>query len=211
MVMTVLKQLKYSFTLIFHPFDGFWDLKHEKRGSVAAALVIVALLCVQQVFKTPFTGFIYTPDYDGVSLNVFKECATVIATFFLWCIANWSLTTLMDGEGTFGDIVMASGYAMTPFFLIGFPLIFLSNIMSEDFEAFYYLLFYISIGWSALLMVSSVLVIHQYSLAKTILTSIFIIVAMAIIIFLCLLFFNLMSQMFGFIFGLYWEISLRYF
>ena len=144
MVMTVLKQLKYSFTLIFHPFDGFWDLKHEKRGSVAAALVIVALLCVQQVFKTQFTGFIYNPYYDGVSLNVFKECAIVIATFFLWCIANWSLTTLMDGEGTFGDIVMASGYAMTPFFLIGFPLIFLSNIMSEDFEAFYYLLFYIS-------------------------------------------------------------------
>ena len=52
MVMTVLKQLKYSFTLIFHPFDGFWDLKHEKRGSAKAALVILALLCVQQIFKT---------------------------------------------------------------------------------------------------------------------------------------------------------------
>lgn len=211
MVLTVLKQLKYSFTLIFHPFDGFWDLKHEKRGSVAASLVIVALLCVQQIFKTQFTGFIYNPYYDGVSLNVFKECAIVLATFFLWCVANWSLTTLMDGEGTFGDIVMASGYAMTPFFLIGFPLIFLSNAMSEDFEAFYYLLFYISIGWSALLMLSSVLVIHQYSLAKTILTAVLIVVAMAIIIFLCLLFFNLISQMFGFVYGLYWEISLRYF
>lgn len=211
MVMTVLKQLKYSFTLIFHPFDGFWDLKHEKRGSVTAALVIVALLCVQQVFKTQFTGFIYNPDYDGVSLNVFKECAIVLATFLLWCVANWSLTTLMDGEGTFGDIVMASGYAMAPYFIIGFPLIFLSNVMPEDFGAFYHLLFYISIGWSALLMLSGVLVIHQYSLAKTILTAIFIVVAMAIIIFLCLLFFNLISQMFGFIFGLYWEISLRYF
>lgn len=211
MVLTVLKQLKYAFTLIFHPFDGFWDLKHEKRGSVTAALIIVALLCVQQVFKTQFTGFIFNPDYDGVSLNVLKECAIVIATFFLYCIANWSLTTLMDGEGSFGDIVMASGYAMAPFFIIGFPLIFISNIMTENLAAFYNLLIYLSIGWSAILMLSSILVIHQYSLAKTILTAILIVVAMCVIIFLCLLFFNLISQMFSFVYGLYWEVSLRYF
>ncbi len=211
MVMNLIKELKYSFTLIFHPFDGFWDLKHEKRGSVKASLVILALLCVQQIFKTQFTGFIYNPWYDGVSLNVFMECASVIALFVLWCVANWSLTTLMDGEGTFGDIVMATGYSMVPYFVIGFPLIFLSRVMPENFEAFYNILFYLSIGWSALLMLSGLLVIHQYSLTKTVLTAIFIVVAMAFIIFLCLLFFNLISQMFGFVYGLYWEISLRYF
>ncbi|MBO4383193.1 MAG: YIP1 family protein [Clostridia bacterium] len=210
-MVTVLKQLKYAFTLMFHPFDGFWDLKHEKRGSLTAALIIVGLLCVQQIFKTQFTGFIYNPEYDGVSLNVLKEIAIVLGTFLLWCVANWSLTTLMNGEGSFKDIVMASAYAMAPFFIIGFPLIFLSNIMSEDYESFYYLLLYISIGWSALLMVSSVLVIHQYTLGKTILTTVFIVVAMAVIIFLLLLFFNLISQMVGFITGLYWEISLRFF
>ncbi len=210
-MVTVLKQLKYAFTLMFHPFDGFWDLKHEKRGSLTAALIIVGLLCVQQIFKTQFTGFIYNPEYDGVSLNVLKEIAIVLGTFLLWCVANWSLTTLMNGEGSFKDIVMASAYAMAPFFIIGFPLIFLSNIMSEDYESFYYLLLYISIGWSALLMVSSVLVIHQYTLGKTILTTVLIVVAMAVIIFLLLLFFNLISQMVGFITGLYWEISLRFF
>jgi hypothetical protein len=210
-MVTVLKQLKYAFTLRFHPFDGFWDLKHEKRGSLTAALIIVGLLCVQQIFKTQFTGFIYNPEYDGVSLNVLKEIAIVLGTFLLWCVANWSLTTLMNGEGSFKDIVMASAYAMAPFFIIGFPLIFLSNIMSEDYESFYYLLLYISIGWSALLMVSSVLVIHQYTLGKTILTTVLIVVAMAVIIFLLLLFFNLISQMVGFITGLYWEISLRFF
>ncbi len=210
-MVTVLKQLKCAFTLMFHPFDGFWDLKHEKRGSLTAALIIVGLLCVQQIFKTQFTGFIYNPEYDGVSLNVLKEIAIVLGTFLLWCVANWSLTTLMNGEGSFKDIVMASAYAMAPFFIIGFPLIFLSNIMSEDYESFYYLLLYISIGWSALLMVSSVLVIHQYTLGKTILTTVLIVVAMAVIIFLLLLFFNLISQMVGFITGLYWEISLRFF
>ena len=29
--------LKYGFYVIFHPFDGFWDLVHEQRGSLLAA------------------------------------------------------------------------------------------------------------------------------------------------------------------------------
>ena len=29
---------------MFHPFDGFWDLKHEHRGSVKAAMVLLAML-----------------------------------------------------------------------------------------------------------------------------------------------------------------------
>ena len=131
------KQLRYSTHLIFHPFDGFWDLKHEHRGSIKAALVILAMLVIHSILSTQFTGFLYNPDYDGVSLNVFSEFASVIGTFLLWCIANWSLTTLMDGEGRFSDIVMVSAYALVPLFLIGIPLTFISNAMPLEYAAFY--------------------------------------------------------------------------
>ena len=33
--------LKYATYTMFHPFDGFWDLTHERRGSMAAANTIV--------------------------------------------------------------------------------------------------------------------------------------------------------------------------
>ena len=33
--------LKYALYVITHPLDGFWDLTHEKRGSIAAANTIV--------------------------------------------------------------------------------------------------------------------------------------------------------------------------
>ena len=29
--------MKYALHVITHPFDGFWDLIHEKRGTMAAA------------------------------------------------------------------------------------------------------------------------------------------------------------------------------
>lgn len=35
--------LRYALYVITHPLDGFWDLTHEKRGSVAAANVIIVM------------------------------------------------------------------------------------------------------------------------------------------------------------------------
>ncbi len=209
--MNLVKELKYSFHIMFHPFDGFWDMKHEHRGSKRAAYVLLALLVVTFVIKTQFTGYLYNPAYDGVSLNVFNEFIKVVGTFFLWCVANWSLTTLMDGEGSFGDIVMASAYALTPMILIHIPLAFVSNVMTAEYAAFYTMLNTLAIGWSAMLMICSVIVIHQYSLTRTFFTCLLIIVAMMIIVFLLLLFFQLFSQLLGFAVNLYWEISLRFF
>lgn len=205
------KQLRYSTHLIFHPFDGFWDLKHEHRGSIKAALVILAMLVIHSILSTQFTGFLYNPDYDGVSLNVFSEFASVIGTFLLWCIANWSLTTLMDGEGRFSDIVMVSAYALVPLFLIGIPLTFISNAMPLEYAAFYNIINVFTYIWAGFLMLSGLMVVHQYTLGKTILTAILIVVAMAVIVFLGLLFFNLVSQLVSFVVELYWEISLRFF
>ena len=33
---TFLNKFLYGFYIMVHPFDGFWDLKHEKRGSAKA-------------------------------------------------------------------------------------------------------------------------------------------------------------------------------
>lgn len=203
------KQLRYSLYLIFHPFDGFWDLKHEKRGSRLSAIAIIGILVLTSIIKTQFTGYLYNQDYDGVSLNIISEFTTTVGTFLLWCIANWALTTLMDGEGTFGDIVMVSAFALTPMILIGVPMAFLSNFMPLEFGTFYTLANGIAVVWSGFLMLSGLLVVHQYTLGKTVLTAILIIVAMAVIIFLGLLFFNLISQLIGFFIGMYREIVLR--
>ena len=40
--MAIIHGLRYALHVIVHPFDGFWDLKHEKRGNLASALIILA-------------------------------------------------------------------------------------------------------------------------------------------------------------------------
>ena len=43
--------LKYALYVITHPLDGFWDLTHEKRGSIAAANTIVILTVLARIMS----------------------------------------------------------------------------------------------------------------------------------------------------------------
>ncbi len=46
-----LETLKFALYCITHPLDGFWDLTHEKRGSIAAANTILLLTLLANLFS----------------------------------------------------------------------------------------------------------------------------------------------------------------
>lgn len=203
-----LNSLKYTFHLIFHPFDGFWDLKHEKRGNLKAAIVIIILLCLTFILRRQMTGFVFNLN-DPDELNVLNEIMSVVLPFALWCISNWCLTSLMEGEGGFKDIIITSAFAITPLILINLPLILLSNMITIQEAAFYHFFDTLAVAWSGLLLILGTMVLHQYTLTRTLLTSIFIVVGMGIIIFIGLLFFAMLQQMYAFAYTVFLEISLR--
>lgn len=206
--MEVLQSLRYSLYLIFHPFDGFWDLKHEKKGNLKTAMLIVAMVIVTFILRRQLTGFILNENKLR-ELNIIVEILSVVLSFFLWCVANWCLTTLMDGEGSFKDIVITSAYALVPLVLINIPLIIFSNVITLEEAAFYTFFDILSLAWTLLLLFLGTSVVHQYSLLKTFLTSICIVIGMGLIIFIALLFFSLLQQMYSFVYTIYKEIALR--
>lgn len=206
--MQELKSMHYAFHLIFRPFDGFWDLKHEKRGNLKAALTIMAMLCITYILRRQLTGFLFNTT-DLTRLNIFVEIMSVVIPFGLWCVSNWCLTTLMDGEGSFKDIVITTGYALAPLVIINVPLILLSNVMTAQEGAFYYFFDTVAVIWSAGLIFLGTMVVHQYTMFKTFLTTVCIIGGMGLIIFIGLLFFSLLQQMVSFIYIIYKELSLR--
>ena len=53
-----IQSLKFALYCITHPFDGFWDLTHEKRGSIAAANTILILTLIVRIMKLQYTSFI---------------------------------------------------------------------------------------------------------------------------------------------------------
>ncbi|GIP34500.1 YIP1 family protein [Paenibacillus sp. J2TS4] len=193
---------------IFHPFKGFWELKYEKKGKVWFTLLILLLLSLFYVLKRQYTGFIFNP-HASQSVNTFDEVKFIVLPFFLWCIANWSLTTLMDGEGKFKEIVVATGYALVPLVLVQLPLIALSNMITMQEGTFYAMLESIALLWCAGLIFVGMLTVHQYTVTKTIVTMLLTMVVIGIFVFLGLLFFSLLQQMLSFLTTVYKEIMFR--
>jgi hypothetical protein len=206
--MRYLDSLKFSFYVIFHPFKGFWDLKHEKRGSMAAAMTFIVLLIITYILRRQYTGFIFNQN-DPKELNVFVEIISVLLPFFLWVTANWCITTLMEGEGSYRDIVIATAYALVPLILINLPLIPLSRIINIEEGAFYYFFGSVSVLWTGILILAGASVTHQYTMTKTVFTSILSVVGMGLMIFIGLLVFSLLQQMISFVYTIYREIAFR--
>jgi hypothetical protein len=202
------KTLKYSMYTATHPLDGFWDLTHEKRGSLAAANVIVALAVLVEVLRLTLTSFQFVK-INMERFNAIIVMMRILLPIFLWVVANWSLTTLMDGKGRMIDIYMAVAYALAPFVLINAVMIILSQIITFDEGAVYWVLSGFSALWTAILILAGMMMIHDYSMSKTILSSLLTIVGMGIMVFIFVVFFSLISDAASYFVSLYKEILFR--
>ncbi len=203
-----LKTLKFALYCITHPMDGFWDLTHEKRGSLAAANTILALTLIARIARLQFTSFIFVEVY-WEDINIFLYIASVVFPLALFCVGNWGLTTLFDGKARLKQIYMATCYAMTPYPLMQFPLIIFSNVVTVDEAEFYSVLSGLSLVWAALLIIAAMMQIHEYSVSKTLFFIIASLFAMLVIVFILLLFFSMISQGIAYFVSIAREIMFR--
>ncbi len=203
-----LKSLKFALYCITHPFDGFWDLTHEKRGTIAAANTILILTLLARILKLQYTSFLFIRVY-WPEINIFLYVASVLFPLGLWCVCNWGLTTLFDGKGRLSQVYMATCYGMTPYPLIQFPLIIFSHFVTVDEAEFYTVLSALSLVWAALLILAAMSQIHEYKMSKTIVATIATGFGMLVMIFILLLFFSMISQGIAYFISIGKEILFR--
>jgi len=202
------KTLKYSLYVSTHPLDGFWDLTHEKRGSIAAANIILVVMMITEIMRLTLTSF----QFMTINMEYFNAIIVIMRILlpvFLWTVANWSLTTLMDGKGKMHEIYMAVCYALTPYVIINVVLILLSQVITFEEGAVYWVLGGFSMIWTGLLILAGMMMVHDYSLVKTIMSSLFTIVGMGVMVFIFVIFFSLISDAAAYFVSLYKEILFR--
>lgn len=200
--------LLFPFSLIVRPFSGYWDLKYDSKGNLKIAAIIFCLVFISTIIQSQYAGFIV--NYSNPAyFNSLNELINLLLPFFLWCVANWSLTTLMDGEGKFTEIVIATAYALLPMLIIYIPNTIISHFMTQEESVFYVFFNSVAMAWTAFLLFVGTMTIHQYSVKKTIATIFLTLVCMGFLLFLGLLFFSLVQQMYAFIYTIYQELLFR--
>lgn len=200
--------MKFVLYILQHPIDGFWEMKFEKRGSykVAGALLLIALLT--SIFHRQVRSFIFNSTYN-VPLNIFQQIRIILFPIILFCLANWAITTLMDGKGSMKEIFFVTCYSLTPMILFNVISPIISHLFSMNESAYLAIIDGAGIGWTFLMIFIGIQVIHEYSFSKMISTLLLTGISAAIIIFILLLFFSLLQEIGSFFYTIYREISLR--
>lgn len=204
---TFVQELLYGFYVIFHPFDGFYDLKHEHRGSVRASLVYVGVAILTFFYQSVGTGYVMNPTREFSSL--FAQALSVLVPLFLFIIANWCLTTLFDGEGSFKDIFIASSYSLLPIPILVIPATILSNFVTVTESAIISMFTVIAFIWLGILLFLGTMVTHDYSIGKNFLTVLATVVGMICIMFLAVLFVTLIGKLVSLVTNIVTEIQFR--
>ena len=204
---TFWEELIYGCHLILHPFDGFWDLKHEYRGSVRASFVWLGLAIIAFYYQSVGTGYIFNPRQN--MSTIFIQITAVMVPVLLWAVANWCLTTLFDGEGSFKDIFVATSYAIIPVPLLIIPSVIYSNVALANESTIINLLVSFAFIWAGLLIFFGMMVTHDYTFGKNVLTTLGTIVGMALIMFIGILFSTLLAKIVSFISSIITEITYR--
>lgn len=205
---TIKQELCYSYYTMFHPFDGFYDLKHENRGGIRGAIIILLLALFNHLFRQIAGGYIFFGS-DWRTVSLIDAFMTIGLPLALWVVSNWALTTLMDGKGTMKDIFIASSYALMPMILLGIPTTLLSNIVTTNEFQFITFLNMLGLGWSLFLIFFGVLTTNQYSLGKNTATTAFSVISMGFIAFIGILFINVIQKMWDFVSTIVSEILFR--
>ena len=202
------KGLAYETYCSFHPLDGFWCLKREKRGNILTATVTIVLFLLVYLLNVQFKGYLFLQGQPE-DVDALVSLLAAVGLMICYCAGNWCFTSLMDGKGTMKDIYIALAAALRPYITGGLVLFVLSHVLTQQ-EAFLYnAIQTILMLWVAGLIFFGMMMTHDYLLGKGILTMLLTIVGMALIVFIGLMVFNLVDDMTSFIYGIYRELLYR--
>ena len=194
--------------VIFHPVEGFEDLRWKKKGSIKISLIIVLGLFISMIARARLQGFQFNMSYEKL-FNVIPLLVQSVVFFFTWVIGNWAICTLFNGEGTLKRICIFSAYSLVPYIVCTYISVFLSNFLVQEEAIWVNCIDYVGLGWSVILMIQAMKAAHQYSFGMTLLSMVATIAAMFVILFLAILLLSLFQQVYVFGYSIYTEIAYR--
>src|SRR5690554_72832 len=200
---------KHPLYLITHPIKGFDEFKREKTSKLYVAIFYVVMMIVTQTVMYNAGGFLINKNKP----NEFNFLLTVVLVLFpilLGVVGNWASTALMDGKGTMGEIFRVIGYSLFPFVWFGLFATLFSNFITVDEIVFYNFFMYLGILLTAYMIFFGLMGIHEFGLLKNIMMLVFTIVAIAVILFIILLFLSLIQYVYSFLSSVIEEFIARY-
>ena len=195
-------------SVIRRPVESYYELKFVRYVNFPLVSVILGLLFLAQVVARQFTGFRFQK-YNPHELNIMIQFFSTVVIFVVFCVCNWAICTITDGEGKFGEICTFLSISLLPYIVFSFVGTALSNVLILEEEMFLHILTAIGLLWSSILFFHGLRIVHNYSPIKTILMFLMTIGMLAVLAFLLVLVYSLFNQVYSFGYSVYRELLYR--
>jgi len=205
----LLSDVRFLGYTLFHPFNGFYELRFRRERNWFLIAFIFAVCGIVKIAGTHYSGFIVSEGHSQYGVSNWYLFLTAVFPYLLFAVANWSVTTLFDGNGSLGDVLMVLSYAMIPRLITDIVYIVASNFIISEELILLNALYIIGIVFFCFLTFSGLCVVHEYSPSKNIVTIIATAAAAVVIIFIGMLYLEIMGKVIGFITTITAEIMKR--
>lgn len=202
------EHLYYLKHAVFHPFDGFYEIKYRNKGSALLATIILVLYGIMQCISYQYTGFVMNGNAI-FAMNSITIFISALSVFLLFTVSNWTITTLFNGKGNMRDIYIVVCYSLLPLLIMQGFTTFVSNFVIEEEVIILQSISMLGTVWFIFIILSGLCVIHEYSMGVNIKTLLATAIAAFIIVFLGILFFTLIERMYYFVISVGQEMIRR--
>ncbi len=200
---------KYPFYNLLHPSVGMSEMRYNKKEFLPYALLSTFLWYASVVIMRQYEDYIFN-NTNTNNINIFMILATTIGILLVGCIANWAITTLVEGKGTFKNIFIYASYALIPTTIANLIVTVLSQFMVQNEAVFVKTILIVAYAWTAMLMFMGMITVHQFTTKKAILMTLLTAVGMLVIVFLLMLLVVLYSQVSTFITTVSYELFYKF-
>ena len=199
----VVRDMRLTFTFMRNPRETIYEIKYKKRASIIGAIILYVLFAAIQILKIYLTGYLF----NSVGRN--DGLRTILMStlpLLLLVICNYYVSSVRDGEGKLKDIFISFIYALSPYIVFSIPLFLISNIVTYNEQALYFMAVGIVYAWCGINLVLTVMELHDYSLWKALINILLTLVCFILVIAFAIILYILGYQLFSYLVGVFKEV-----
>lgn len=195
-------------SMLFHPKISLCRIKDKNLGSVWIATALLGLFFITKTASDIYPGFMYVVP-DNTSYNVIYTFMGTVVLVLLWVVVNWGVCVLFEGKGKLKEIYISTCYSLIPLIIYFLIFIVLSYFMTPSNVSFLGLFRNLCYIYFVIILLVSVMVIHEFDFTHAFFTSLFTVLGMLIVAFMIFMTLTLCQDFVSFIFSIVQESVLR--
>ena len=193
---------------VVHPFEGAQQVRYYNKGSAKLATIVLVVYFITSVCSEIYYGFMY----NMMDKSSYSAGFSLIRTFgivLLWNIVNWGLTTLFQGKGNMKQVYIVTCYALIPQIIGSVLTTILSNVLVPEEALIITAISVVCLALTAIMLCVGIMTVHEFGFFKFITMTVVIVLGMLVCVFVIMMVFVLIQQLFTFAGTIYKEVSYR--